>query len=942
MPTKTISIRSKFLLGVVSLLMLLGAIFIVLIQTTVHDRLVKELQLRGVSIARHFAEVATNPFLTESTILVEMLADDYLEHEDDLTYIFAVDQKNEVVAQTFGKTFPTDLLTVNRILPGQPYSIVPLKTEKGLVYDIAVPVMQGELGVVHCGMSADSIRKSIDNITGWTTRIIIAAIVLVSLIAVFFARALTRSLQALAIGAETVGRGNLSHRIQISERDEVGQLAEAFNQMTENLQRTTVSKEYMDRLLNTMHDALVVFSPDHTIQSMNRAFCELLSYDSSKLFGKPAGIFFPQGKDFLNREQTGRLAQDGFIEGVEQTYCRKDGTEIPVLVSLAEMIDESGKLQGIICAAQDISSLKQTERELQLKGEELEELNQSLEETVQIRTRQLARSNEGLQKEIVERKRAEQELLHAKEMAEVANRAKSIFLANMSHEIRTPLNAVIGMADMLRESDMTPEQQEYLGILHRSGLTLLELIRDLLDLTKIEAGRMELETIPFDLEEVIDLTCEMLAVKAHEKRLELTCRIAPDTPLFLLGDPNRLRQVLTNLIGNAIKFTATGEISLAVESGPVEQGKIEIRFVVSDTGIGIPPDKIDAIFEKFSQADSSITRKYGGSGLGLAISKLLLEQMDGNIRVESQVGEGSTFYVTARLDQQTAPPLGSEFTPMSLEGVKALIVDDYANARAITRELLASWGAKTDMAADGDGALAALNSAREAGEPYRLLLMDSRLATMDGIKVMEQLLHQDRSLLQGTVMMLSADHPSSDIKRLYELGITNHLQKPLKRRELSQTIAKMLNVHQSPLPLKTEKNATLTPPPPQDMVRILLAEDAEDNRNIFRLFLKNTRFDLDEAENGAVAVEKFKAGSYSMVLMDMQMPIMDGLSATRAIRQLERERALSPTPIIALTAFTSTEDIQNCLAAGCNLHISKPVRKDKLIETIVNTAGGVM
>ena len=190
-------------------------------------------------------------------------------------------------------------------------------------------------------------------------------------------------------------------------------------------------------------------------------------------------------------------------------------------------------------------------------------------------------------------------------------------------------------------------------------------------------------------------------------------------------------------------------------------------------------------------------------------------------------------------------------------------------------------------------------------------------------------------------MMLSADHPSSDIKRLCELGITNHLQKPLKRRELNQTIAKMLNVHQSPLPLKAEKNATITPPPTQDVFRILLAEDAEDNRNIFRLFLKNTRFDLDEAENGAVAVEKFKAGSYAMVLMDMQMPIMDGLSATRAIRQLERERALTPTPIIALTAFTSTEDIQNCLAAGCNLHISKPVRKDKLIETIVNTAGGV-
>lgn len=937
---KPVSIRSKFLLGVISLLSLLGVIFIVLIQTTVHDRLVKELQLRGVSIARHFAEVATNPFLTESTILVEMLAEDYLASENDLTYIFAVNQKNEVVAQTFGKTFPTDLLTVNRISADKPYSIVPLNTEKGLVYDIAVPVMKGELGVVHCGMSADSIKKSIDNITGWTTRIIVGAIILVSLIAVFFARALTRSLQALAVGAETVGRGNLSHRIHISERDEVGQLAEAFNLMAENLQRTTVSKEYMDRLLNTMHDALVVLSPDHTIQTVNRAFCELLGYSGSELIGKSAEVFLFRNQEFLNREQTTMLAQDGFIEGIEQAYCRKDGREIPVLASLAKMLDETGTLQGIICAAQDISSLKQTERELQLKSEELEELNQSLEETVQIRTRQLARSNEGLKKEIVERKRAEQELLHAKDLAEVANRAKSNFLANMSHEIRTPLNAVIGMADMLRESDMTPEQQEYLGILHRSGLTLLELIRDLLDLTKIEAGRMELETIPFDLEEVIDRTNEMLAVKAHEKGLELTCRIDPGTPLLLQGDPNRLRQVLTNLIGNAIKFTASGEIRLEVKATAVEQGHAEIRFAVSDTGIGIPPDKIDTIFDKFSQADSSITRQYGGSGLGLAISKLLLEQMGGKIWVESQVGRGSTFFGSVRLEVQPAALPDSEFFTRHLAGIKALIVDDNASARAVTRELLACWGAEADTAADSDGALAALHTAREAGDPYRLLLMDSRLAASDGIKVMEQLLLQDPTLLTRTIMMLSADHPSSDIRRLYELGITVHLLKPLKRRELRQTITKILHLPQAGHQSAMRKETHATPTPSQDMVRILLAEDAEDNRQIFRLFLKSTRFVLDEAENGAVAVEKFKTGSYAMVLMDMQMPIMDGLSATKAIRQLEKERDLTPTPIIALTAFTSTEDIQNCLAAGCDLHISKPVRKDKLIETIVNTAGG--
>jgi len=934
---KSFSIRSKFLIGVISLLFLLGASIITLLQTTIRDRLVRELEQRGVSIARHFAEVATNPFLTESNVIVEMLAEDYLKTENDLEYIFAVNQKNEVVAQTFGKGFPVDLLTANRLAPGQEYRVAPLKTEKGIIYDVAVPIMKGELGVVHCGISAASINKSIDNITGWTTRIIFLMLLLVSLCAALFAKALTEPLKVLAKGSETVGKGDLSHRITIDRQDELGQLADAFNSMTENLQRTTVTRDYMDRILNTMLDALVVLSPERTIQSVNRAFCQMLGYTSDELLGQPVEVFSVGPHEPFDQKQVSRLGQEGCIVGVEQTFHTKDGRDIPVLTSLAEMNDENGNLQGIICAAQDISNLKRTEQELHLKQSELEELNENLEVTVQMRTNQLASANEGLLAEIAERRRTEQELVHAKELAEVASRAKSNFLATMSHEIRTPLNAIIGMADLLRDSSMTPEQREYLGILHRSGMNLLELIKDILDLSKVEAGLMEFEALPFDLEDVVDRTCEMLAIRTHEKGLELTCSIDPAVPLALQGDANRLRQVLINLVSNAVKFTASGEINLEVKTSSIAQDEVILQFAVADTGIGIPQDKIDTIFEKFSQADSSITRNYGGSGLGLAISKKLLENMGGQIWVESQVGRGSTFFFTIRLG--TRPAISPEsHTGMDLAGVRTLIVDDNSHSRAIARGMLGRWGGVADEAADETDALAKINRATESGNPYRLLLLDSRLAGTDGFHIVEHL-QQDQSLLHATIMMLTSDHRANDIKRLNDFGVVSHLLKPLKRRELGRVIAETLRSEETTSPSPALKATPLAAHNRQ--VRILLAEDAEDNRLILRLFLKNTPFKVEEAVNGQEAVEKFKTGSYDLVLMDVQMPVMDGLNATRAIRRLEQERALQPTPIIALTAHTYAEDIQNCLAAGCDLHISKPIRRNALLETLDRYAGGV-
>jgi PAS domain S-box-containing protein len=626
---------------------------------------------------------------------------------------------------------------------------------------------------------------------------------------------------------------------------------------------------------------------DGRLLDCNAAFARILGYASrEECMAKPLGEHYPASHD--RTEFVTRLMGENSLSDFESKLWRKDGRPVWILEAATLLVKDSDDASIVI---------------------------------------------EGTILDITARKEAEDVMRSATQAAEEANRAKSEFLANMSHEIRTPMNGIIGMTELALATELAPEQRDYLETVRSSADSLLGIINDILDFSKIEAHKLDIDLIDFDLRYTVDDTLRSLAPRAHAKGLELACQIAPDVPPALGGDPSRLRQILINLVGNAVKFTATGEVVVRVERGPVEGKRVPVTFTVIDTGIGIPLEKQATIFDPFTQADASTTRRFGGTGLGLTISSRLAALMGGTINVESTPGHGSTFRVTLPFEirTETSTHLPTRRELKDLRGLDVLVVDDNATNRRILEEILIVWGMRPTLVDGGLAAMDALDRALARGKPFPLALIDFQMPDLDGFQLAERI--KARPQLRTTmIMMLSSVGHRGDAVRFRELGVASYLTKPVRQSILLEAVLAVLAG--SDLPADHKVLVTRhTINEARRLLHILLAEDNPVNMQLVTALLGKRGHTVVGVANGRLAVAAVAAHKFDLVLMDVQMPELDGLEATAAIRKAEIGTGVH-VPIIALTAHAMKGDREACIAAGMDEYVSKPVNATDLFARI--------
>lgn len=865
----------------------------------INRTLTAEFEARGRGVAENIASAGVETLLNHDPATVQAMIDERREGTPGLAYILVVDDRGEVVAHTFAPRVPDEMRQ-----SGDPHKTVvrPTRVEGvGDCIDVCSPILAGQVGYVHVGMDRAPIRAAIWR-SIWQMIAVLSLLFVTSALATTLLmrhvthplRRLTASAQRLASSSALIeNRGVLPDWFPTANgSDEVAELTQAFRSMAlEVTAREVGLKEQFKLLLDSTVEAIYGVDVEGKCIFCNPACLHLLGYSStSDLLGRNLLELI----QLRRTDSTGSPVGDGRLSSALQTgkgihaddevFWRADGTSFPVEYWSNPMYREDGEFIGSVVTFMEIS----------------------------------------------ERKRMTAELQQAKEAAEAANQARGQFLANMSHEIRTPMNGIIGMTELALGTDLTKTQREYLELVKSSADSLLTVINDILDFSKIEAGKLDLDPIPFALRDSLGDTLKTVALRAQGKGLELACQIDDNVPDGLVGDVGRLRQVVLNLVGNAIKFTDRGEVVVGIALEPSIEGGVGLHFTIADTGIGIPSEKLEAIFQPFVQADGSTTRKYGGTGLGLTICVRLVELMGGRIWVESVVGKGSTFHFTARLGRMVGSPSRVRRGRLSgLASLPVLIVDDNNTNRRILLEMLKNWRMEPAAVDGGQVALDSLHDAAKRGEPFPLVLLDAMMPEMDGFTVIQQI--RSSPAIEGTSIIMLSSAGQQEASRCLAVGADMYLMKPAKQSELLDAIAQIVgNCPSAPV---EEKVATPSSRCRLKSLDILLVEDNLVNQKLAVTVLEKDGHRLTVAGNGLIALDITAKRQFDVVLMDLQMPEMGGLEATAAIRTREKGTSMRQ-PIIAMTAHAMKGDAERCLAAGMDGYVSKPVQFDELTRVI--------
>ncbi len=713
-------------------------------------------------------------------------------------------------------------------------------------------------------------------------QIVVAALLLMLQTIWLICRGNLGTLRMLAVSADRFSQGDHTVRVEPGGAPEVQSAADAFNNMANNIETLIASLGHSETnsrrlaaIVKQSSEAIWTRDLNGRITTWNSGATLLFGYTPEEAIGNAIDL----DSRITPEEGEKRLARlkRGETFSYETRALTKAGKEVDIEVAAAPLQDENNQVVGKIGVAHDVT----------------------------------------------ERKRAEVELKAAHEAAEAANTAKSTFLAKMSHEIRTPMNGVLGMTELLLETGLTPTQRRFAETVQRSGRSLLGIINDILDFSKIEAGKLDLENIEFDLRQTVEDTVELLSERAHSKGLELSCSLPVDLAPRVKGDPLRLGQILTNLLGNAIKFTHEGEVAIFVSVVGECPQDVTLRFDVTDTGPGISKEAQGRIFENFSQADGSTTRKHGGTGLGLAISKQLVEMMGGAMSVESEPGSGSTFWFAVKFDRADAAMNPTALAIGKFEGVRALIVAPNANTRGSLSTQMTHWRMTCENAATADVALESLGRAAAAGKPYALVVLDNAIAGMGAIELAKAI-HTDTRLGSPRIVMLMPEGRHGVVREARQAGVLLCVSKPVRQSALYNGLLGVMTGSGEAAPEAPVVAAPLAAVPRVKRGRLLLAEDNLVNQQVALAILKGEGYEVTVARNGLEAIQACAKSSFDLVLMDCHMPEMDGFEATRRIRLMQSGAPVKRVPIVALTANAMQQDRDECLNAGMDDHLSKP------------------